>query len=143
MIARPLKTAAIIAMMASIPSPAVSASYLCSVKAQSFCTNGKPCKTQPYDDSDYFIVDITAQTFEECRVEDCRTRMALFWKTDDQTVIISHRDIPRTTRLAIHSWQKPPGASYTQATQSSVMTVVQSGDCFERVAIPPPQSIKP
>ena len=141
--AAPLKRIAILAMLASITTPVSAASYLCSVKKQSFCMNGKECTAEPYDDSDYFIVDISAQTLEECRIEDCRSRSALFWKTDDQTVIVSHRDVPRTTRLSIHTWKKPSGASYTQTTLSSVMTVVQSGDCFERAALPPPRSIKP
>lgn len=137
-----VRRAALIALVLALSGAptAQAASFVCNVKTQSFCYNGKSCKKQPYDDSDYFIADIDNQTFNECRIEDCRSRLVLFWKTDDNTVIISHRDMPRTTRLSIFPNAEPDSDlnSFTQSTLSSVMTVVQSGTCFRQLVIPPP-----
>lgn len=128
---------------ALIAQPAIAASYSCSAKTISQCLNGKPCKTKAVDDSAYFIVDADKQTFEECQIEDCRIRPAVFWKDGSNALIVSHQGLPRTMRLSLLSGAASKWSGFTQSTLSSVMTVVQSGTCFERLVAPPPTYIPP
>lgn len=127
--------------------PVGAASYLCSPKQRFECLNGKPCKPVSVKNTEHFIVDVSSQVLEDCDLEDCHTQSVLFWKTEHNPLIVSHRDIPRTTRFGLAPRSVNDETSFTQATLSSVMTVVQTGTCFERPTLapvsPPPSKQQP
>ncbi|MDX2209044.1 MAG: hypothetical protein SFV20_01655 [Sphingopyxis sp.] len=121
-------------------SVANAASYVCSAKVQDSCLNGKKCAKSTFDEADYFIIDIDKEAFRECRTNDCRNRDVLVWQPAEGGIVVSHRDIPRVTRIVELTYTKDSdlvNATYTQTTLSSVMTVVQSGTCFRQIVVPP------
>lgn len=114
--------------------PAFAASYICGIKKQSQCTGNKRCKPLKSDDLLYFIINTDNQSIQECRLENCNIIEQEAWPVDDAHIFVSREDAPSITRLMAFDDK----ADFTRATLSSVLTVVQSGDCTRQVSIPRP-----